>query len=30
MFGGGMGSKVDAQVDFPLDGLDIGKYVIGN
>jgi ubiquitin C-terminal hydrolase len=27
MFSGGAGSKIDADVDFPLDGLDMSQYV---
>ena len=27
--GGGHGQKMDDQVDFPLEGLDMSKYVIG-
>jgi len=26
--GGGMGQKLDSQVDFPLEGLDLSKHVI--
>jgi len=29
MFSGGTGQKLDSHVDFPLDGLDISKYVLG-
>lgn len=28
--GGGAGSKIDIDVDFPLDGLDMSKYVTTN
>jgi hypothetical protein len=27
--GGGAGQKIDDQVDFPLEGLDMSKYIIG-
>ena len=27
--GGGGGQKIDMDVDFPLDGLDMSKYVVG-
>ena len=27
--GGGMGQKIDVEVDFPLEGLDMSKYVMG-
>jgi ubiquitin C-terminal hydrolase len=30
MFGGGGGQKLDQHVDFPLDGLDLSKYVLGS
>jgi len=26
---GGYGSKIDSTVDFPLEGLDLSKYVLG-
>ena len=31
MFGGGFGGgeKIDSEVDFPLEGLDMSKHVIG-
>ena len=29
MFGGGGNSKLNDQVDFPLDGLDLSKYLKG-
>jgi ubiquitin C-terminal hydrolase len=28
--GGGHGQKIDDLVDFPLEGLDMSKYIIGN
>ena len=31
MFGGGsMGSKNDEEVEFPIDGFDLGKHVLGS
>ena len=30
MFGGGGGQKIDIDVDFPLTGLDMSKYVQGS
>jgi|TARA_B110001450_G_C17514948_1_gene438038 ubiquitin C-terminal hydrolase len=27
--GGGGGQKIDDQVDFPLEGLDMSKYIVG-
>ena len=27
--GGGMGQKIDAEIDFPLEGMDMSKYVMG-
>jgi ubiquitin carboxyl-terminal hydrolase 4/11/15 len=30
MFSGGAGQKIDADVDFPLDGLDMSLYVNGS
>ena len=28
--GGGMGQKLDSQVDFPLEGLDLSRHVISS
>lgn len=30
MFGGGGGQKIDVEVDFPLQGLDMSQYVKGS
>ena len=27
--GGGWGQKIDDSVDFPLEGLDMSKYIVG-
>jgi ubiquitin carboxyl-terminal hydrolase 4/11 len=29
MFGGSLGQKIDVEVDFPLNGLDLTQHVIG-
>jgi len=29
MFGGNLGQKIDADVEFPLEGLDLSKHIIG-